>query len=203
MTLDLEQPGMGERPSSGMQRRPRPGMEPERWWRPWLVLSQRAPKELTLRAAPATQSAPSERQRIQAGPAAGQCGTQQWVGGAEAGAAISCEQQRGLAPEAVSERCLGACTGRPWDVSLHMRPTCLNTSFLWGKGPGAGKQRNTRLKGAEPGASLVDERLRTLLSMQGMWVQILVQEGSTCHRVAESIHHNFWAHALQPDSHSD
>lgn len=130
MTLDLEQPGMGERPSSGMQRRPRPGMEPERWWRPWLVLSQRAPQELTLRAAPATQSAPSERQRIQAGPAAGQCGMQQWVGGAEAGAAISCEQQRGLAPEAVSERCLGACTGRPWDVSLHMRPTCLNTSFL-------------------------------------------------------------------------
>ena len=64
MTLDLEQPGMGERPSSGMQGRPRPGMEPERGWRPWLVLSQRVPQKLpgTLRAAPAAQSAPSERQ---------------------------------------------------------------------------------------------------------------------------------------------
>ena len=32
---------------------------------------------------------------------------------------------------------------QPTDVSLHTQPTCLNTSFLWGKGPGAGKQRNT------------------------------------------------------------
>lgn len=46
MTLDLEQPGLWERLSSGMQRQPSPSMEPEWCWWPLLVLSQRVPQKL-------------------------------------------------------------------------------------------------------------------------------------------------------------
>ena len=45
MTLDLDQPGLGERLSSGMQRQPSPRMEPEWCWWPLLVLSQWVPPE--------------------------------------------------------------------------------------------------------------------------------------------------------------
>ena len=33
--------------------------------------------------------------------------------------------------------------------------------------------------------------------MQGTWVQSLVQEESTCHRVTKPVHHNYWVHALE------
>ena len=64
MTLDLDQPGLGERLSSGMQRRPSLRMEPEWCWWPLLVLSQWVPQKLpaTLRAAPTAQGSTSEHQ---------------------------------------------------------------------------------------------------------------------------------------------
>lgn len=131
MTLDLEQLGLGERLSSGMQGRPRPRMEPERWWRPWLVLSQRVPQKLprTLRAAPAAQSATSEHQESTQALPPGSVAQQQ--GGGQRLGQRSAVSDKG---DSLLRLCLsaasGACTGSPWDVSLHTRPTCLNTSFL-------------------------------------------------------------------------
>lgn len=131
MTLDLEQPGLGERLSGGMQGRPRPRMEPERWWRPWLVLSQRVPQKLpgTLRAAPTAQSATSEhRESTQALPP-GSVARQQG-GGQRLGQRSAVSDKGDSLLRLCLSPALGACTGSPWDVSLHTRPTCLNTSFL-------------------------------------------------------------------------
>ena len=38
--------------------------------------------------------------------------------------------------------------------------------------------------------------------MQGTWVQSLVQEDPTCHRATKPMRHNYWAHVLEPMSHS-
>ena len=48
------------------------------------------------------------------------------------------------------------------------------------------------------GTSLVVQRLGISLPMQGIWVQSLVQEDSTCCRATKPVPHNYWACALQP-----
>ena len=46
--------------------------------------------------------------------------------------------------------------------------------------------------------SLVVQWIGIHLPMQGTRVWSLVQEDSTCHGAAEPVHHNYWAHALEP-----
>ena len=52
------------------------------------------------------------------------------------------------------------------------------------------------------GTSLVVERLRTRLLMQGTRVRALVREDPTCHRATKLVCHNYWACALEPVSHN-
>ena len=52
------------------------------------------------------------------------------------------------------------------------------------------------------GASLVAQWLRIHLPMQATWVQALVWEDPTCCRATKSVHHNYWACALEPVSHN-
>ena len=40
--------------------------------------------------------------------------------------------------------------------------------------------------------------LRIRLPMQGTWVQSLVQEDPTCRGATKSVHHSYWACALEP-----
>ena len=47
------------------------------------------------------------------------------------------------------------------------------------------------------GTSLVEQRLRIHLPMQGTRVQPLVQEDPTCRGATKPVHHNYWAHVLQ------
>ena len=42
------------------------------------------------------------------------------------------------------------------------------------------------------GTSLVVQRWRSCLPMQGTWIWSLVWEDSTCHRATKSVHHNYW-----------
>ena len=51
-------------------------------------------------------------------------------------------------------------------------------------------------------ASLVVQRLRIRLPMQGTWVWALVREDSTCHGATKPMRHNYWACALEPASHN-
>ena len=48
--------------------------------------------------------------------------------------------------------------------------------------------------------SLGGSVLRIHLPVQKTWVLSLVQEDPTCHGVARSVCHNYWAHDLQPRS---
>ena len=41
--------------------------------------------------------------------------------------------------------------------------------------------------------SLVVQRLRIRLPVQGPWVQFLMQEDPTCLRAAKPLHHNYWS----------
>ena len=41
------------------------------------------------------------------------------------------------------------------------------------------------------GASLVAQRLRICLPMQGTWVRALVREDPTCHGATKPVHHNY------------
>ena len=50
--------------------------------------------------------------------------------------------------------------------------------------------------------SVVVQRLRIWLPMQGTWVQALVREDPTCRRATKPVHHNYWACALEPTSHN-
>ena len=38
--------------------------------------------------------------------------------------------------------------------------------------------------------------------MQGIWVQALVREDTTCRGATKPVHHNYWACALEPVSHN-
>ena len=50
-----------------------------------------------------------------------------------------------------------------------------------------------------PRTSLVVQRLRICLPMQGPWVQSLIQEDATCLRAPKPLHHNYWSLcALEP-----
>ena len=51
-------------------------------------------------------------------------------------------------------------------------------------------------------ASLVAQWLTICLPMQGTQVWALVQEDPSCRGVAEPVHHNNWACALEPASHN-
>ena len=51
------------------------------------------------------------------------------------------------------------------------------------------------------GASLVTQRLRIHLPMQGTRVRALVGEDATCHGATKPVRHNYWACALEPASH--
>ena len=44
--------------------------------------------------------------------------------------------------------------------------------------------------------------IRILLSMQGTWVQSLVQEDPTCRRGTKPVCHNYWVCAQEPRGHS-
>ena len=50
--------------------------------------------------------------------------------------------------------------------------------------------------------SLVAQRLRICLPMQGTRVQALVWEDPTCLGATKPVHHNYWACALEPASHN-
>ena len=50
--------------------------------------------------------------------------------------------------------------------------------------------------------SLVAQWLRIHLPMQGTWVRSLVREGPTCRGATKTVHHNYWACALEPASHN-
>ena len=39
--------------------------------------------------------------------------------------------------------------------------------------------------------------------MQGTWVQSLVWEDPTCHRVTKPVHQSYWAHTLEAMNHND
>ena len=52
------------------------------------------------------------------------------------------------------------------------------------------------------GTSLVAQWLRIHLPVQGAWVWSLVWENPTCHGTTKSVHHNYWACALEPMSHN-
>ena len=58
------------------------------------------------------------------------------------------------------------------------------------------------LKNWTRGASLVAQWLRIHLPMQGTRVWALVQEDPTCHGATKSVHHSYWACALEPASHN-
>ena len=49
-------------------------------------------------------------------------------------------------------------------------------------------------------ATQVAQWMRICLPVQGTWVQSLVQEDSTCPRATKPVHHNYWAHAVEPMS---
>ena len=44
--------------------------------------------------------------------------------------------------------------------------------------------------------------LRICLPMQGTWVWSLAQEDLTCRGTTKSVHHNYWAWALEPENHN-
>ena len=50
--------------------------------------------------------------------------------------------------------------------------------------------------------SLVLQRLRIHLPVQGAWTPSLVQEESTLLRATKPVYHNYWASALQPVLHN-
>ena len=52
------------------------------------------------------------------------------------------------------------------------------------------------------GASLVAQWLRIRLPMQRTWVRALVREDPTCCRATKPVRHNYWACALEPESHN-
>ena len=52
------------------------------------------------------------------------------------------------------------------------------------------------------GASLVAQRLRIHLPMQGTRVRALVREDPTCRGATKPVRHNYWACALEPASHN-
>ena len=52
------------------------------------------------------------------------------------------------------------------------------------------------------GAFLVAHWLRIRLPTQGTRVQALVREDPTCRRATKTVHHNYWACALEPASHN-
>ena len=39
--------------------------------------------------------------------------------------------------------------------------------------------------------------------MQGTWIRALVLEDPTCREATKPVHHNYWACALEPASHSN
>ena len=51
-------------------------------------------------------------------------------------------------------------------------------------------------------ASLVVQRLRIWLPMQGTRVRALAREDPTCRRATKPVRHNYWACALEPASHN-
>ena len=51
-------------------------------------------------------------------------------------------------------------------------------------------------------ASLVVQRLRIRLPMQGTRVRALLREDPTCHGATKPVCHNYWACALEPASHN-
>ena len=52
------------------------------------------------------------------------------------------------------------------------------------------------------GTSLVAQRLRIRLPMQGTWVRALIWDDPTCHGATKPVCHNYWACALEPTSHN-
>ena len=52
------------------------------------------------------------------------------------------------------------------------------------------------------GTSLVTQGLGICLPVQGTWVRALVREDPTCCRETKSVHHNYWACALEPALHN-
>ena len=50
--------------------------------------------------------------------------------------------------------------------------------------------------------SLVAQWLRIRLLMQGTRVRSLVREDPTCRGATKTVHHNYWACALEPVSHN-
>ena len=48
-------------------------------------------------------------------------------------------------------------------------------------------------KTGRTGTSLVVQRLRIHLAMQGTWVQSLVWDDPSCHRGTNPVHHNYWS----------
>ena len=59
-----------------------------------------------------------------------------------------------------------------------------------------------KIKNDEMWLSLAVQWLRIRLPMQGTWVWSLVLENPTHHRATKPVHHNYWACALEPTSHS-
>ena len=62
--------------------------------------------------------------------------------------------------------------------------------------------RNNVLKIVGLGTSLVVQWLRIRLPMQGTRVRALVWEDPTCRGATKPVHHNYWAHALEPANHN-
>ena len=70
---------------------------------------------------------------------------------------------------------------------------------------GFGKITAARISGFktnEGGTSLVAQRLKIRLPMQGTQAQTLVWEDPTCHGEAKPVSHNYWACTLEPASHN-
>ena len=75
-----------------------------------------------------------------------------------------------------------------------------NTAIFWLENEK--KAKKYLLNIADCGASLVVQRLRIRLPMQGTWVWALVREDPTCRRAAKPMRHNYWACALEPATHN-
>ena len=64
------------------------------------------------------------------------------------------------------------------------------------------KPQSREIKPNILGTSLVVQWLRICLPMQGTRVRSLVRQDPTCHGATKPMHHNCWAWALEPASHS-
>ena len=67
----------------------------------------------------------------------------------------------------------------------------------------SGPRLDTGLEIPETGLPRWYSGLRVRLPMSGTWVQSLVQEDSTRPGAAKPVHHNCWAYALEPGTHSE